>query len=64
LVAEILQDKELARQIESFALIPSDSGRFEFSVNDDLVFSKKKALRHANEGEILTLFKQYIEEHL
>ena len=49
-MADIVQDKELERQIETFNLVPSDGGRFEFSVNGELVFSKLKTFRHAEEG--------------
>jgi len=63
LVAEILNDANLARQIEGFTLMPSDGGRFEFTVNGDLIFSKKKLGRHAEPGEMTQIFKKYIEEH-
>jgi len=59
-MADILGDAELERQIESFNLIPSDGGRFEFSVNGDLVYSKLKTFRHAEEGELNKLLKQQI----
>ena len=62
-MADILQDKELERQIETFDLVPSEGGRFEFSVNGDLVFSKLKTFRHAEEGELKKVLKEYLASH-
>jgi len=56
-MAEILADKTLEPQINKFTLVVSDGGRFEFSVNDDLIFSKKQLGRHAEEGEVIGLFR-------
>jgi hypothetical protein len=41
-------------------LIPSDGGRFEFVVNDKLLFSKLMTHRHAEQGEIAGLLKKYL----
>jgi selenoprotein W-related protein len=57
-MADVLGDKELENRIESFTLIPSDGGRFEFSVDGELVFSKKALGRHADEGEVMDLLKK------
>lgn len=59
---EILAEKELEIQIESFVLVPSDGGRYEFSVNGNLIFSKKQLGRHAEEGEIIAVLRKYIAE--
>ncbi len=61
-MADILTDKDLVSQIESFALIPSDEGRFEFKVNGELIFSKKKLGRYAEEGEVMGLLKKHLAE--
>jgi selenoprotein W-related protein len=53
-----LQDFE--SQVESLTLIPSDGGRFEFVVNDKLLFSKLMTHRHAEQGEIAGLLKKYL----
>ena len=53
LVDELLKNYE--HVIESVALIPSDEGRFEVSVNGQLVFSKLQTKRHAEAGEIINL---------
>ena len=47
--------------IQSVALIPSDGGRFEVSVNGELVFSKLQAKRHAEAGEIVNLIHKMVE---
>ena len=59
LVDELL--KEYEHVIESVALIPSDEGRFEVSVNGQLIFSKLQAKRHAEAGEIVNLIHKMVE---
>jgi len=59
-MAEILEDEDLEMKIESFSLVPSDGGRFEFSVNGENIFSKKTLGRHAEEKEVYNLFKNHI----
>jgi selenoprotein W-related protein len=59
LAAELL--KEYEPEIESFTLIPSEGGRFEFVVNDHLLYSKLLTHRHAEPGEIAGLLKKYLE---
>jgi len=53
--------KEYEHVIESVALIPSDGGRFEVSVNGELVFSKLQAKRHAEAGEVVNLIHKMVE---
>ena len=48
--------------IETVTLVPSDDGKFEVSVNGDLLFSKKKLARHAEPGEVLGLVKKLVGE--
>ena len=55
--------KEFEFQIGKFVLVPSDGGRFEFSVNGDLLYSKLKEGRHVNPGEVPTLLHTYIQEN-
>jgi selenoprotein W-related protein len=59
---EVLGDEDLERQIESFTLVPSEGGRFEFSVNGELIFSKKQLGRHAEQGEVIGLLRKYLAE--
>ncbi|OGN81448.1 MAG: hypothetical protein A2X24_00285 [Chloroflexi bacterium GWB2_54_36] len=49
-------------EIESLTLIPSSSGRFEITVNQQLLFSKTELHRHAIPGEITTLISKYLTE--
>lgn len=46
--------------IESFTLITGSKGAFEFTVDDELLYSKKALGRHAEPGEILSLFQELI----
>ena len=47
--------------IEDLQLVTSSGGAFEVKVNDELIFSKKSVQRrHAEPGEILSLFKEII----
>lgn len=59
-MADILGDKVLESRIESFTLIPSDGGRFEFSVDGELIFSKKALGRHPDQGEVMDLLKKHL----
>ena len=54
---ELMQDKAIESQIETIQIIPSSGGRFEVTVNDELVYSKKSTGRHANPGEVHQLVK-------
>lgn len=48
---------EFAGEVESWTLIPSSGGRFEFAVNGDLVFSKKDAGRFPEVSELREKFE-------
>lgn len=52
-MADLLKAHET--KIASIRLVPSDGGRFEVTVGGELVFSKLKAGRHPQEGEVLRL---------
>ena len=58
-MTELLKNYE--HVIESVALIPSDEGRFEVSVNGELIFSKLQAKRHAETGEVVNLIHKIVE---
>jgi selenoprotein W-related protein len=45
-------------EIESVSLVPSNGGRFEVSVNGQLVYSKLQTGRHAEPGEIIGLVQK------
>ena len=55
LTAEIFTEFET--EIESLTLIPSDGGRFEVTVNGDLIFSKLQTSRHTEPGEVNELIR-------
>lgn len=57
LINELLADKELEAQIELLTLLPASGGKFEITVNGELLFSKKALGRHAEPGEIYGLIK-------
>jgi selenoprotein W-related protein len=59
-MAELL--KEFEPEIASFTLIPSEGGRFEFKVNDRLLYSKLKTSRHVEPGELSGLLHSYLKE--
>ncbi len=46
--------------IETFTYVTGTKGAFEFTVNDELLYSKKGNGRHAEPGEVLQLFKEYV----
>lgn len=59
LAQELLKDYE--HVIEGITLIPSDGGKFEVSVNGELVYSKLQSKRHAEAGEILVLISKMVD---
>jgi selenoprotein W-related protein len=60
LAAELLNEFE--PDIESITLVPSDGGRFEFSINGKLLYSKLETHRHAEPGEIAGLVRKYLDQ--
>jgi selenoprotein W-related protein len=60
LTAELLQDYE--PEIESITLIPSNEGRFEITVNGNLLFSKMSIHHFPNEGEVKELVRRFLKE--
>ena len=47
--------KSYERRIQSIALIPSDSGKFEVKVGEQLVYSKLQTGRHVEEQELVEI---------
>ena len=60
LAGELLKNYE--HVIESVVLVPSDGGRFEVTVNGQLLYSKLDTHRHAEPGEVLGLLRQLVGE--
>ena len=54
--------KHYEHLIETIALVPSDGGKFEVSVNGQLLYSKLEAHRHAEPGEVLGLVRKMVGE--
>jgi selenoprotein W-related protein len=59
LVNDLLKNFE--PEIESLTLVPSDGGRYEVTVNNQLVYSKLRTGRHAEPGEVTGLVKKLLE---
>jgi len=55
LIGELLTKYEF--QLDSVTIIPSDGGRFEVTLDGELIFSKKALGRHAEPGEIAKLLE-------
>ena len=55
LTEELLKHYE--HLIEELRLVPSDGGRFEVTVNGQLLYSKLEKHRHAEPGEVLGLVR-------
>ncbi len=60
LTEELLKNYE--HLIEDVKLIPSDGGKFEVSVNGQLLYSKLATHRHAEPGEVLGLVRKMVGE--
>jgi len=57
---ELLKNYE--HVIETITLVPSEGGRFEVTVNGQLLYSKLEMHRHAEPGEVLGLVKKIVGE--
>jgi selenoprotein W-related protein len=54
--------KNFEPEIESLTLMPSDGGRYEITVNDELIYSKLQMGRHAEPGEVLGLVDKLLKK--
>ncbi len=54
--------REIEAYVRSWRLIPATGGKFEVTVNDDLIFSKKALGRHAEPGEVKALIEEKLKE--
>jgi len=50
--------KNFEPEIESITLVPSNGGRYEISVNGQLIYSKLQTGRHADPGEVIGLVQK------
>jgi len=53
--------KEYEHTVEKIVLVPSEGGRFEVTVNGQLLYSKLQTKRHAEPGEVLGLVQKMVE---
>ena len=60
LTEELLKNYE--HLIEEIKLVPSDGGRFEVTVNGQLLYSKLETHRHAEPGEVLGMVRKMVGE--
>ncbi|MBT3391696.1 MAG: SelT/SelW/SelH family protein [Chloroflexi bacterium] len=49
--------RQFEADIQAITLVPSDSGKFEVSVDGRLIFSKLKNGRHTDPDEIIAMIK-------
>lgn len=54
--------KHYEHLIEEIRIVPSDGGKFEVTVNGQLLFSKISTHRHAAPGEILGSVRKMVGE--
>ncbi len=60
LTEELLKHYE--HLIEEIKLVPTDGGRFEVTVNGELLYSKLATHRHAEPGEVLGMVRKIVGE--
>jgi len=53
--------KEFEPYVSSWELIPADGGRFEVTVDGELVYSKLETGRHTDSSELRPLIKKKLE---
>jgi len=61
LTDDILREREIEVFVRSWTLLPASGGRFEVTVNGEVVFSKKALGRHAEPGEIRALILKKVD---
>jgi selenoprotein W-related protein len=61
LTDEILKERQIEAFVQSWILIPTKGGRFEVTVNGELVFSKTQMGRHAEPGEVRAAILRKLE---
>ena len=54
--------KRYEHLIEEIKLVPSDGGKFEVTVNGQLLYSKLSTHRHAAPGEVMGLVRKMAGE--
>jgi selenoprotein W-related protein len=59
-MAELVKRHEY--DIPRFTLIPSDGGKFEVKLDDEMIYSKLSTGRHVEPGEVEALVAQRIKK--
>jgi selenoprotein W-related protein len=54
--------KRYEHVIEEIKVVPSDGGKFEVTVNGQLLYSKLSTHRHPEPGEVLGLVRKLVGE--
>ena len=54
--------KQYEHVIDEIKLVPSDGGKFEVTVNGQLLYSKLQMHRHAEPGEVVGLVRKLVGE--
>jgi selenoprotein W-related protein len=62
LTDSILTEREIEAYIRSWHMIPSTGGKFEVTLNGELIFSKKALGRHAEPGEIKAIIVERLDK--
>lgn len=58
---EVLSNRKIEYFVKDWKMIPSSGGRFEVTVNDELVFSKKELGRHAEPSEVYDIIWEFLQ---
>ena len=53
--------KQFEHMIDTLILTPSEGGRFEVTVNGQLIYSKLETKRHAQPGEVVGLVHKIVD---
>ncbi|NWF67677.1 MAG: hypothetical protein HXY40_01195 [Chloroflexi bacterium] len=61
MTAEVLGDREIEAFVRTWQMIPASGGKFEVTVNGEVLFSKKALGRHAKPGEIKTAINKKLQ---
>jgi len=53
--------REFEHVIDKLVLVPGEGGRFEVTVNGQLLYSKLQTKRHAEPGEVIGSVRKMVE---
>ena len=57
---EVLSNRKIEYFVKDWKLIPASGGKFEVTVNGELLYSKKQSGRHAQAGEVHDLIWNHL----